>query len=140
MAHVSPGFGPCDYSVLRSNCECTWPFVPHGPVEPGGNAGTHWNGPMVPVSATSEFLLADARAALQRRTSEDGRTELSRAFSAWLLRENAGELVSLVGEAATREGAQQDFHAVAILGFGAEAGLLLAEAVEVLKEGLLRLG
>lgn len=94
---------------------------------------------MVPVSATSEFLLADARTALRRRASEEGRTELSRAFAAWLLGESAGELVSLVGEAATREGAQQDFHAVAILGFGAEAGLLPAEAMEALKKGLRRL-
>ncbi len=66
------------------------------------------------------------------------RTELSRAFAAWLLRGNDGELASLVSEAATREGAQQDFHTVAILGFGAEAGLLTAEAIEALKKGLRR--
>jgi hypothetical protein len=93
---------------------------------------------MVSVSATSDFLLADARADLRRRASEDGRTELSRAFAAWLLRENDGELASLVSEAATREGAQQDFHTAAILGFGAEAGLLTAEAIEALKKGLRR--
>src|SRR5438270_853625 len=79
---------------------------------------------MVPVSTTSEFLLADARAALRRRASEDDRTELSRAFGAWLRRDTNpdSEFASLVREAATREGARQDFHAVAILGFGADAG------------------
>ena len=87
---------------------------------------------MVPVSTTSEFLLADARAALRRRASEDGRTELSRAFGAWLLRdaERDAEFASLVSEAATREGAQQDFQTVAILGFGADAGILGAEQIE----------
>jgi hypothetical protein len=93
---------------------------------------------MVPVSTTSEFLLADARAALRRRVSEDGRTELSRAFAAWLLREPGAEFGSLVSEAATREGAQQDFHTVAILGFGADAGILGAEQMEALKKGLRR--
>jgi hypothetical protein len=96
---------------------------------------------MVPVSTTSEFLLADARAALRRRASEDGRTELSRAFGAWLLRDTNpdSEFASLVHEAATREGARQDFHAVAILGFGADAGLLGADETESLKKGLRRL-
>src|SRR5438445_96859 len=78
---------------------------------------------MVPVSTTSEFLVADARAALRRRASEDSRTELSRAFGAWLLRDTNqdSEFASLVREATTREGARQDFHTVAILGFGADA-------------------
>ena len=83
---------------------------------------------MVPVSTTSEFLFSDARAALRRRATEESRTELSRAFGAWLLRETNQdpEFASLVREASTREGARQDFHTVAILGFGAEAGLLAA--------------
>ena len=95
---------------------------------------------MVSVTTTSEFLLADARAALRRRVSEESRTELSRAFCAWLLRDanQDSEFVSLVREAATREGARQDFHAVAILGFGADAGLLAAGEIEVLKKGLRR--
>jgi len=95
---------------------------------------------MVPVSTTSEFLLADARAALRRRASEESRTELSRAFGAWLLRDTNldSEFASLVREAATREGARQDFHAVAILGFGADAGLLAAGEIEALKKGLRR--
>ena len=95
---------------------------------------------MVPVSSTSDFLLADARAALRRRLTESCRTELSRAFAAWLLREleTDAEFASLVGEAATREGAQQDFQTVAILGFGADAGILNAAQIEVLKKGLRR--
>lgn len=95
---------------------------------------------MVSVSTTSDFLLADARTALRRRVSEDGRTELSRAFAAWLLRETEAdaEFAPLVSEAATREGAQQDFHTVAILGFGADAGILGAEQIEALKKGLRR--
>ena len=95
---------------------------------------------MVPVSTTSEFLLADARAALRRRATEESRTELSRAFGAWLLRDTSrdSEFVSLVREAATRQGAQQDFHTVAILGFGADAGILAADEIESLKKGLRR--
>jgi len=92
------------------------------------------------VSATSKFLLEDARAALRRRVSDAGRTELSRAFGAWLLQETETDAVfaSLVSEAATREGAQQDFQTVAILGFGADAGILDAEQIEALKKGLRR--
>jgi hypothetical protein len=95
---------------------------------------------MVPVSTTSDFLLADARAALRRRLTESCRTELSRAFAAWLLREpeTDAEFASLVSDAATREGAQQDFQTVAILGFGADASILGAAQIEVLKKGLRR--
>jgi hypothetical protein len=95
---------------------------------------------MVPVSTTSEFLLADARAALRRRVADAGRTELSRAFAAWLLddRDTGGELVALVRNAATREGALQDFPTVAILGFGADAGISGPEQLQALKRGLRR--
>jgi len=95
---------------------------------------------MVLVNTTSEFLLADAREALRRRVVDVGGTELGRAFSAWLLGDTAtsGGLASLVSDAATREGAMQDFPTVAILGFGAHAGLLGADQVEALKKGLRR--
>lgn len=75
---------------------------------------------MVPVSTKPGFLLADARAALRRRVADADRTELSRAFARWLLddRDSDGELVALVSNAATRQGALQDFPTVAILGFG----------------------
>jgi hypothetical protein len=140
MAHVSAGIGTCDDSVFESDCECAWPPLADGSVEPGGHVGSHRNDEMVPVSTTSDFLLADARAALRRRLTESRRTELSRAFAAWLLREpeTDAEFASLVSEAATREGAQQDFQTVAILGFGADAGILSAAQIEVLKKGLLR--
>jgi hypothetical protein len=97
---------------------------------------------MVPVITTAEFLLNDARAALRRRVSEDSRTELSRAFAGWLLHGTEAHmdagLDTLVPEASTREGAQQDFQTVAILGFGANAGILGTERIEVLKKGLRR--
>jgi len=90
--------------------------------------------------STSDFLLTDARAALRRRLTESCRTELTRVFAAWLLRESEtdAEFASLVSEAATREGAQQDFQTVAILGFGADAGILGAAQIEALKKGLWR--
>jgi hypothetical protein len=72
--------------------------------------------------------------------AEIGCTELSRAFAAWLLRgtDADGELASILSDAATREGAQQDFHTVAILGFGADTGMLGPEQIEALKKGLRR--
>ncbi|MBI4903360.1 MAG: hypothetical protein HY820_06985 [Acidobacteria bacterium] len=93
------------------------------------------------MTATSEFLLADARAALRRRLDDPDRTELSRAFAAWLLREPPlkAELASLVTAAAVRKGAQQDFQTVATLGYGAEAGVIEGPQVDALKQGLRRL-
>jgi hypothetical protein len=95
---------------------------------------------VVLVTATSDFLLADARAALRRRLAEPDRTDLSRAFAAWVLREPglAAEFASLVELAASRKGAQQDFQTVAILGYGSEAGILTGEQVEALRKGLRR--
>jgi len=93
------------------------------------------------VSTTPAYLLADARAALRRRVDNAARTELSAAFAAWLLpsTETDAEFVTLIGDAATREGARQDFQTVAALGFGAHAGILCAKQIEALKKGLLRL-
>jgi hypothetical protein len=95
---------------------------------------------VVLVTTTSEFLLADARAALRRRLADTDRTELSRAFAAWLLREPPlkAEFESLVAAAADRKGAQQDFQTVAILGYGSEAGVLESLQIEALKQGLHR--
>jgi hypothetical protein len=91
------------------------------------------------LNSTSEYLLTDARAALRRRLSEECRTDLSRAFAAWLWRETASaELAALVSDAAERRGALQDFQTVAILGFGAHAGMLCGQQIEVLKSGLFR--
>ena len=92
------------------------------------------------MTATSDFLVADARAALRRRLADTDRTELSRAFAAWLLREPdlKTEFSSLVAAAAGRKGAQQDFQTVAILGYGSEAAMLNAQQVDALKQGLRR--
>jgi hypothetical protein len=72
--------------------------------------------------------------------ADSGRTELSKAFAAWLLREPETncEFASIVNDAAARQGAQQDFQTVAILGFAAEAGVLNTAQVEVLKNGIRR--
>jgi hypothetical protein len=97
---------------------------------------------MVPVIATTEFLLTDVRAALRRCISEDGRTELGQAFAGWLLHgtgaQSDAQFVTLVREAGAREGARQDFQTVAILGFGAHAGMVAAKQMEALKSGLRR--
>jgi hypothetical protein len=95
---------------------------------------------VVLVTATSEFLLADARAALRRRLADSDRTELSRAFAAWLLPEPElkVEFASLVATAAIKKGAQQDFQTVAILGYAAEAGVLESAQADALKQGLSR--
>jgi hypothetical protein len=97
---------------------------------------------MVPVSVTAELLLTDVRAALRRRMSEDGRTEINRAFAAWLLHGTEAQVdrdfAALVAEAATHKGAQQDFQTVAILGFGANVGILPPDQIETLKNGLHR--
>ena len=60
---------------------------------------------------------------------------------AWLLREpdRRAELASIAAEAATREGADQDFQTIAILGFAADAGLLSEPQLTALKRGLTRL-
>src|SRR5438445_9801727 len=140
VAYVSAGIGTCDDSVFEPDCECAWPPLTHGSVEPGGHVGSHRKDEMVPVSTTSDFLLADARAALRRRLTEPCRPELSRVFAAGLLREpkTDAEFASLISDAAAREGAQQDFQTVAILGFGADAGTLRAAQIEVLKKGIRR--
>ncbi|MBL8227242.1 MAG: hypothetical protein JNL98_02140 [Bryobacterales bacterium] len=68
------------------------------------------------------------------------RPELSKAFAGWLLGNTkpGGELASLASAAAEREGALQDFQTVAILGFGASAGILGGVQTSALKKGLRR--
>src|SRR5262249_31598258 len=140
LAHVSTGISAGHDSVFEFDCECARPPLTYGSVEPRGHVRSHRKIEMVPVSTTSDFLLADARAALRRRLTESCRTELNRTFAALLLREpeTDAEVALLVSEAATREGAQQDFQTVAILGFGADAGILSAAQIEVLKKGVWR--
>lgn len=93
---------------------------------------------MVPVSAGSDV---DARGALRALIAESCRRDLTRAFAAWLLREpeRGADLASIADRVAAREGAEQDFQPVAILGFAAEAGVLGAAQAETLRKGLIRL-
>jgi hypothetical protein len=66
---------------------------------------------------------------------------LSKVFVAWLLEEpeRSLEFASIAAQAAKRQGADQDFQTIAILGFAADAGLLSELQVEALKRGLTRL-
>src|SRR5882757_3118614 len=81
---------------------------------------------------------ARARATIEERITKSCRRDLSKVFAAWLLREpeRRTELVSLASKAANRTGVDQDFHAVAILGFAADAGFV---SERQLKQGLHRL-
>ena len=96
---------------------------------------------MVPVSNPSEFLLADARAALQRALTRRPQADSSIAFGYWMLMRpgDAPEARQIGTSAMQRSGAQQDFHTVATLGFAGESGLLGQEAAGTLKKGLERL-
>src|SRR3954470_3263946 len=93
---------------------------------------------MVPLIATSNLAVS---AALRKRIAESCRRDLSKAFVAWLLEDfnEPADLLSIVAQAAKREGAGQDFQTVAILGFGADAGALSKPEVTALKKGLRRL-
>ncbi|ABK18162.1 hypothetical protein Sfum_2482 [Syntrophobacter fumaroxidans MPOB] len=96
---------------------------------------------MVPVNSTTDFLLADARAALQRWLTFRPQSDLAISFSYWILRRpsDAPETMTIVAEAMQRNGAQQDFQTVATLGFATAAGLLGIDALPRLKQGLDRL-
>lgn len=93
---------------------------------------------MVPVIASS---LIEVCAALRTRISESCRRNLSKTFGAWLLQEpeQRAELALIAAQAAKREGADQDFQTIAILGFAAEVGLLSEAQTIVLRKGLIRL-
>jgi hypothetical protein len=95
---------------------------------------------MVPLSGTSDFLLADARTALLRQLAGLRRPDLSKAFAAWVLGKSRKdpEFLSVVKEAAAREGAQQHFQTVAVLGFAAESKNLSAGQLETFRKGLHR--
>jgi hypothetical protein len=95
---------------------------------------------MVLVSTTLDYLLVDARTALRRHLADSRRTDLSKAFAAWVLGKSRKdpEFLSIVNEAAAREGAQQDFQTVAVLGFAAESKSLSAGQLETFRNGLHR--
>jgi hypothetical protein len=95
---------------------------------------------MVLVSTAWDFLVADARTALQRQSERACRTTLRKAFAKWVLdntRKDA-DFISIVNEAAASQGAQQDYQTTAILGFAAQAGILTEGQIESLKKSLQR--
>jgi len=83
----------------------------------------------------------EVRAALRRRIAESCRRDLSKAFVWWLLREPEGraDFASMATSAANREGPDQDFQTIAILGFAADTGLLSEGRNAALKQSLGRL-
>jgi hypothetical protein len=93
---------------------------------------------MVPVIEPSHI---EALAALRTHIVESCRRDLSKIFVAWLLQEpeQRAEVALIADEAANRQGANQDFQTIAILGFAADAGFLSEPQVEALKRGLTRL-
>jgi hypothetical protein len=92
---------------------------------------------MVPVTPSDVEL----RATLRTRITDSSRRDLSKAFVFWLLRqpEGSAEFASIATRAAKREGADQDFQTIAILGLAADAGILSESEIVVLKDGLGRL-
>ena len=96
---------------------------------------------MVLVSSASDFLLADARAALQRALTFRPQSDPAIEFGYWMLMRpvDAAEARLIATAAMQRSGAQQDFQTVATLGFARESGLLGPEAAGTLKQGLERL-
>ena len=96
---------------------------------------------MVLVSKGSDFLLADARAALKRALACRPQSDAAIVFGYWMLMRpgDAPEATQIATAAMQRSGAQQDFQTVATLGFAREYGLLGPEAAGTLKQGLERL-
>jgi hypothetical protein len=96
---------------------------------------------VVLVSQASDFLLADARAALQRALTCRPQSDPAIVFGYWMLMRpgDAAESMQIATDAMQRSGAQQDFQTVATLGFARESGLLEPEAAVTLKQGLERL-
>jgi hypothetical protein len=93
------------------------------------------------VSNVSEFLLADARAALQRDLTRRPQADPAIVFSYWMLTRpgDAAEATQTATDAMQRSGAQLDFQTVATLGFARDSGLLGPESTATLKPGLERL-
>jgi len=86
------------------------------------------------------LVTLEACAKLRTRVTDACRRDLSKIFAAWL-RCDGGQMadfVSVAAQAAKREGADQDFQTVAVLGYAADAGLLSGPQAAVLKKGLTR--
>jgi len=93
---------------------------------------------MVPVIAPSHV---EALAALRARVSGSCQRDVSKVFAAWLLQEpeQRADFALIAAQAAKREGVDQDFQTISILGFAADAGLLSDPQLAALKKGLGRL-
>lgn len=93
------------------------------------------------MSSASDFLLVDARAALQRALASRPQSDPAIMFCYWMLMRpaDAAEARQIAAAAVQRSGAQLDFQTVAILGFARESGILGNEVAGTLKQGLERL-
>lgn len=93
------------------------------------------------MSSASDFLLADARAMLQRALASRPQSDLAIVFNYWMLRRpgDAPEARQIAAAAVQRSGAQLDFQTVATVGFARDSGLLANEVAGILKQGLERL-
>jgi hypothetical protein len=85
--------------------------------------------------------LPEVRAALRTLIAESCRRDLSKVFVEWLMQESerGAGFASIATQAAQRDGADQDFQTIAILGFAADAGLLSELQFEAFKRGLSKL-
>jgi REase_DpnII-MboI len=108
---------------------------------PGRYAWKNRQNAVVFVNATSDLLLTDARATLQRTLTHRPQADLAIVFGYWIMRRpaDAPEAAKIVSAAMQRSGAQQDFPTVATLGFATASGLLGVDASATLKQGLDRL-
>src|SRR5216684_3745771 len=106
---------------------------------PGRHAGKNRQNAVVSVS--SDLLLTDARAALERTLAHRPQADLAIVFGYWILMRptDAPGATKIVAAAMQRSGAQQDFQTVATLGFATASGLLGVDASATLKQGLDRL-
>jgi hypothetical protein len=105
---------------------------------PGRYAGKNRQNAVVSVSSTSDLLLTDARAALQRTLAHRPQADLAIVFGYWILMRptDAPDATKIVAAAMQRSGAQQDFQTIATLGFATASGLLGVDASPTLKQEL----
>ena len=108
---------------------------------PGRYVGKNWQNTVVSVRATTNLLLADARAMFERTLAQRPQTDLAIVFGYWILMRpaDAPQAEKIISEAVQRSGAQQDFQTIATLGFATASGLLSGDASTSLKQGLDRL-
>jgi hypothetical protein len=95
---------------------------------------------MVSMNRAPKTVPGDLRIVLARHFAASNPRDLSKVFAAWLLGEPEEDVgfASIVKDAALRDGAQQAFQTVAILGFAAQAGVLARTQIDAFKSGLRR--